>query len=74
MKTSIIDDAVSLPVEKRVELIDILIQSLIPPVDKTIDKLWAREADKRFRDLKKRKVKAIPADAVFSEIHKRLAK
>lgn len=74
MKGSIIDEAVSLPVEKRAELVDILIQSLNPPVDKTIDSLWVREADKRFHDLQTGKVRAIPADEVFSEIHKRLVK
>ncbi len=73
MKGSIIDEVVSLPVEKRAELVDILIQSLNPPVDGEIDKLWVKEADNRFHDLKTGKVKAIPVEEVFSEIHKRLA-
>ncbi len=74
MKDSIIKEAVSLPVEKRVELVDILVRSLNPSTDREIDKLWAVEADKRYRELKKGVVKPIPAVEVFDIIHKRLAK
>lgn len=67
-------EAVSLPVEKRIELVDILVKSLNPPADKAIDKLWAVEADRRYREMKKGAVKPIPADEVFTIIKKRLSK
>ncbi len=67
-------EAVSLPVEKRIELVDILVKSLNPPADKAIDKLWAVEAERRYREMKKGAVKPIPADEAFATILKRFTK
>ena len=74
MKSSIIDEAVSLPVEKRAELVDILVQSLNPPTDKDIERLWSKEADRRYRELKNGAVEPVSAEEVFSIIKKRLAR
>ncbi|HPS59559.1 MAG TPA: addiction module protein [Spirochaetota bacterium] len=70
MKHTIIDDAISLPADKRAELVDILIKSLNPTIEKKIDKLWAGEAEKRLESIKKKSVTTIPADEVFSRIRK----
>lgn len=71
MNHSIIDEAMSLPLEKRAELVDILIKSLNPAIDKKIDKLWAVEAEKRLESIKKKSVTTIPADEVFTRIRKK---
>jgi putative addiction module component (TIGR02574 family) len=61
------DEAVSLPVEMRAQLIDKLLRS-IHPVQKEIDELWAKEAEKRVEEIKSGKVKTIPGDEVFKKI------
>ncbi|MCC7211815.1 MAG: addiction module protein [Candidatus Brocadia sp.] len=61
------DEAVSLPVEMRAQLIDKLLQS-IHPIQKEIDELWAAEAEKRVEEIKSGKVKTIPGDEVFKKI------
>ena len=57
------DEAVSLPVEIRAQLVDKLLRSL-HPVRKEIDESWAAEAEKRVEEIKSGKVKTIPADAI----------
>jgi len=64
------DEAVSLPVEIRAQLIDKLLRS-IHPVQKEIDELWAAEAEKRVEEIKSGKVKTIPGDEVFKKIFDR---
>ena len=61
------DEAVSLPVEIRTQLVDKLLRSL-HPVQKEIDKLWAAEAEKRVEEIKSGKVKTKPGDEVFKKI------
>jgi putative addiction module component (TIGR02574 family) len=61
------DEAVSLPVEIRTQLIDKLLHS-IHPVQKEIDELWALEAEKRVEEIRSGKVKTIPGDEVFKKI------
>lgn len=64
--------AESLPLELRTELIERLLSSLNPS-RKEIDGLWAEEAERRVRDLKTGKVKAIPGEDVFRDIRERLS-
>lgn len=61
------DEAVSLPVEIRTQLVDELLHSL-HPIQKEIDELWAAEAEKRVKEIKNGKVKTIPGDEVFKKI------
>lgn len=74
MKNTIINEAMALPADKRAELADMLLQSLHHPADRDIDQQWIQEAEKRYRDIKKGKVKAISADRVFGDIHRLLSK
>ncbi|MEW5817910.1 MAG: addiction module protein [Spirochaetota bacterium] len=68
MKTKeLFDEAVSLPVEIRAQLVDKLLRSL-HPFQEEIDKLWAVEAEKRVEEIKSGKVKTIPGDEVFKKI------
>lgn len=63
----IFEQAISLPVETRAQLIDKLLQS-IHPVQKEVDEIWAVEAEKRVKEIKSGKVKTIPGDTVFKKI------
>lgn len=61
------DEAISLPVETRTLLVDKLLQSL-NPTRTEIDKLWAKEAEKRVEEIRKGKAETIPGDQVFRKI------
>ena len=65
------DEAISLPVEARTQLVDKLLQSL-NPVNSETDKLWAKEAEKRVEEIRSGSVETVPGDQVCSKIHKRL--
>ncbi|MCX5805305.1 MAG: addiction module protein [Proteobacteria bacterium] len=68
MKTEeLFDEAISLPVETRTLLVDKLLQSL-NPTRTEIDKLWAKEAEKRVEEIRKGKAETIPGDQVFRKI------
>jgi len=69
----LIDEAISLPIELRAQLIDKLLKSM-NPAQEEIDKLWAIEAEKRVAEIDSGKVKLIPGDEVFDKIRKRLDK
>lgn len=66
------DEAISLPVEIRTQLVDKLLRSL-HPTQKEIDELWADEAEKRVKEIKSGKVKTIRGEEVFKKIHDRLS-
>ena len=61
------DEAVSLPVEMRAQLVDKLLRSL-HPLQREIDALWAAEAEKRVEEIKSGKVKTVPGDEIFKKI------
>jgi putative addiction module component (TIGR02574 family) len=65
------DEAISLPVEIRMQLVEKLLRSL-NPTQKEIDKLWAKEAERRIEEIKSCKVKTIPGEKVFKRIRDRL--
>ncbi|MFZ6008621.1 MAG: addiction module protein [Nitrospirota bacterium] len=60
----------SLPVDIKTTLVEKILNSLHPS-QKEIDALWAKEAEKRVKEIKAGKVKTIPGDKVFKEIRER---
>lgn len=68
----LIAEAVSLPVEIRMQLVDKLLQSL-NPARKEIDEAWAEEAEKRVEEIKSGRVKTISGKEVFKKIRNRLS-
>lgn len=69
----LISEAVSLPVETRILLVNKLLESLNPS-KKEIDQLWAKEAEGRIADVSSGKEKTIPGEAVFKEIREKYNK
>jgi putative addiction module component (TIGR02574 family) len=67
----IADEALTLPVDLRAALVDRLIESLNIPSQKQLDALWAKEAEKRLKAVKQRKVNTIPGELVFNEIREK---
>ena len=68
----IIHEAEALPVEERAMVVESLLRSLNPP-DPEIDRKWAAVAKRRLDELRSSRVKPIPGDKVFANIHKRFA-
>lgn len=66
----LISEAVSLPVETRIMLVNKLLESL-NPTKKEIDELWAKEAEERIADFRSGREKAIPGEEVFKEIREK---
>ena len=69
----IYDDALDLPSNERLGLIDKLLES-ITPTARSIQEAWIQEAETRLADYRSGKVEAIPGEEVFREIHSRLNK
>ncbi|MFZ2657589.1 MAG: addiction module protein [Victivallales bacterium] len=63
-----------LPSDERLALIDKLIISLNLPTQADVDELWAKEAEKRIKDLDEGKVKGLRGEEVFSELRSKLSK
>jgi putative addiction module component (TIGR02574 family) len=69
----LISEAVSLPLDIRLQLIERLLNSL-HPTHKDIDELWAVEAERRVKEVESGTAKPIPGSEVFSKIRDRLTK
>jgi putative addiction module component (TIGR02574 family) len=67
----VFDDALSLPADVRVNLVEKLIASLNLPTQREIDKLWSEEAERRISQIDKGEVKLIPGEKVFSDVRKK---
>lgn len=69
----IIEEALSLPVEDRARIADLLLRSLNMP-DSGIDAQWTEVAKRRLQEVRAGNVKPIPGDDVFDKTLKRLGK
>ncbi len=67
----VFDEALSLPAEARVILVEKLLTSLNLPTQPEIDRLWAEEAEKRIAQIDKGEIKLVPGKKVFSNIRKK---
>jgi len=63
----LIDEAVSLPLEKRILIVDSLLQSLNQP-NSEVDKKWNEVAQQRLLEIRSGKIKPIPGEQVFKNI------
>lgn len=64
----VVEEALSLPADERLSLVEKLLVSLNLPVDEAIDRLWAEEAERRISRLDAGEAKLIPGDEVFAKI------
>jgi len=72
-KDKLISEAISLPIEIRLQLVEKLLKSLNPS-HKDIDQLWAIETERRVAEVEKGEVKTVPGEEVFRRLHSRLEK
>ena len=64
----VIEEALSLPADARLSLIEKLLMSLNLPTDEEIDRLWAKEAERRVSQIDEDKAKLVPREEVFAKI------
>jgi len=64
----VIEEALSLPADARLSLIEKLLTSLNLPIDEEIDRIWAEEAERRVSQIQEGKVKLVPGEEVFAKI------
>jgi len=67
----VFDEALSLPANARLSLVEKLLISLNLPTRPEIDRLWAEEAERRIAQIDKGVVKLLPGKKVFSNIRKK---
>jgi putative addiction module component (TIGR02574 family) len=67
---SILAEALELPPVERAELVENLLSSFEFQSRKTIDELWAKEAEDRIDAFERNEMTAIPEKDVFAEIEK----
>ncbi|MBI5199414.1 MAG: addiction module protein [Nitrospirae bacterium] len=68
------EEALQLPSHERAKLAEHLIHSLDEEEDPEAEKLWIKEAERRYRQYKEGKVKTKPASLVFKEARSKLSR
>jgi putative addiction module component (TIGR02574 family) len=66
----LLNEAISLPVELRAQLVDALLRSR-NPAQAEIDELWAAEAERRIAEIDAGQVELIPGEEVFAKLYQR---
>ena len=64
----VVEEALSLPADVRLSLVEKLLMSLNLPIDEEIDRLWAEEAERRISQIEAGEVKLVPGEEVFDKI------
>ena len=70
----VIEEALSLPADIRLNLVEKLITSLNLPINEDIDRLWAEEAERRISQIEAGEVKLVPGEEIFSKIRAKYGK
>jgi putative addiction module component (TIGR02574 family) len=68
---NIFEDALSLPAESRVDLVEKLLTSLNLPTKNNVEKLWKKELASRLEKIDKGEAVFVPEDEVFFKIRKK---
>ncbi|HHE31925.1 MAG TPA: addiction module antitoxin RelB [Chlorobaculum parvum] len=70
----VIEEALSLPANLRLSLIEKLLESLNQTIDPEIDRLWAEEAERRILQVEEGKAQLISGEEVFARIREKHSK
>ena len=70
----ICNEALFLPADARISLIERLLKSLNLPTQADIDNLWAEEAERRITEIERGEIKLIPGEQVFENIRRKYGK
>ncbi len=69
----VVDEALSLPADERLGLIESLLTSLNLPLQPEIERAWAEEAERRVAEIDRGEVELIPGETVFEKIRQKYA-
>lgn len=64
----VVEEALSLPSDIRISLVEKLLMSLNLPVDEEIDRLWAEEAERRVSQIEEGRAELVSGEEVFAKI------
>ena len=67
----VVEEALSLPSDERVSLVEKLLMSLNLPIQAEIDQLWMEEAERRVSQIERGDVELIPGNEVFAKIRRK---
>ncbi len=67
----ITEQALSLPADEKLNLVDKLLSSLNLPPAPEIESLWAEEAERRIAEIDSGEAELIPGNVVFEKIRKK---
>ena len=70
----IIDEALSLPANLRLSLIEKLQESLNQTIDPEMDRLWANEAERRISQIEEGNAQWVSGEEVFARIREKHSK
>ena len=70
----ILKQAMALPLQERVELVEQLLATFQSPPDPQLDELWARESEERLDAYDRGELKAVSSEEVFDRIKRRPGK
>ena len=70
----VFEEALSLPADARLNLVEELLASLNLPVQQEIERLWAEEAERRVAQIDAGEVQLVPGEDVFDRIRAKHAK
>jgi putative addiction module component (TIGR02574 family) len=70
----VIEEALSLPANLRLSLIEKLLESLNQTIDPEIDRLWADEAERRISQIEEGKDQWVSGEEVFARIREKHSK
>jgi putative addiction module component (TIGR02574 family) len=70
----IYEQAINLPIDDRLILIDKLMRSTNLPFQEDIDQVWAKEVERRYKEIDEGRAKLIPGEEVFEKVKKRFSK
>lgn len=70
---AIMDEIESLPIDLNTQIVAKILHD-INPTNKNIDSLWIKEANKRKKDIKTKKIKPIDGEEVFKKIAQKYSK
>jgi putative addiction module component (TIGR02574 family) len=67
----VFEEALSLPSDERVSLVEKLLTSLNLPIQAEIDRLWMEESERRVSQIERGDVELISGDEVFAKIRRK---
>ena len=70
----VVDEALDLPADARIGLVDRILESLNLPTRPDIDKMWTEEVERRVAQIDRGEVELVPGEEVFAKIRRKYAR